>query len=204
MSPFAWENDVVPVERGPEPGGLGGAYRAFGETLRGLRTIPESAYDGTDNGAPPLSSSAATVSMNVICTGPGDVDSDGVPDASDNCPNNANPGQEDNDSDGIGDVCDPDDDNDGYSETAEGAIGTADNDNCTAGSGPGPNTDAWPPDMDLSNAVNISDLVPFKAHFGATDPGDPIYDARFDLDVSGNINISDLVPFKVHFGMNCT
>ena len=38
MSPFAWEDDIVQVERGPEPGGLGGAYRAFGETLRGLRT----------------------------------------------------------------------------------------------------------------------------------------------------------------------
>jgi NADH-quinone oxidoreductase subunit I len=38
VSPFAWEDDVVQVERGPEPGGLGGAYRAFGETLRGLRT----------------------------------------------------------------------------------------------------------------------------------------------------------------------
>ena len=38
MSPFAWDDDVVQVERGPEPGGLGGAYRAFGETLRGLRT----------------------------------------------------------------------------------------------------------------------------------------------------------------------
>src|SRR3954463_12801868 len=30
--------EVVEVQRGPEPGGLGGAYRAFGETLRGLKT----------------------------------------------------------------------------------------------------------------------------------------------------------------------
>ena len=30
--------DYYTVERGPEPGGLGGAYRAFGETLRGLKT----------------------------------------------------------------------------------------------------------------------------------------------------------------------
>ena len=28
-------------------------------------------------------------------------------DASDNCPNNANPGQQDADADGTGDVCDP-------------------------------------------------------------------------------------------------
>ncbi len=30
--------DVVVVQRGPSPGGAGGAYRAFGETLRGLKT----------------------------------------------------------------------------------------------------------------------------------------------------------------------
>ena len=30
--------EVVEVQRGPEPGGIGGAYRAFGETLRGLKT----------------------------------------------------------------------------------------------------------------------------------------------------------------------
>ncbi|HEU4980493.1 MAG TPA: NADH-quinone oxidoreductase subunit NuoI, partial [Solirubrobacterales bacterium] len=30
--------DVISIQRGPKPGGLGGAYRAFGETLRGLRT----------------------------------------------------------------------------------------------------------------------------------------------------------------------
>ena len=32
------ESDVISVQRGPKPGGAGGAYRAFGETLRGLRT----------------------------------------------------------------------------------------------------------------------------------------------------------------------
>ena len=35
-----------------------------------------------------------------------DSDSDGIPDDEDNCPNDANPGQEDTDGDGPGDVCD--------------------------------------------------------------------------------------------------
>jgi hypothetical protein len=36
-----------------------------------------------------------------------DADGDGIGDATDNCPNVANPGQEDSDGDGIGDACDP-------------------------------------------------------------------------------------------------
>ena len=36
--PYRLSDDVITVQRGPEPGGLGGAYRTFGATLRGLRT----------------------------------------------------------------------------------------------------------------------------------------------------------------------
>lgn len=39
-----------------------------------------------------------------------DRDGDGVPDVSDNCPDDANPDQRDADNDGIGAVCDPDED----------------------------------------------------------------------------------------------
>lgn len=42
-----------------------------------------------------------------------DADHDGVPDDTDNCPNNANSDQADADNDGIGDVCDNDIDGDG-------------------------------------------------------------------------------------------
>ncbi|MBX5468791.1 MAG: NADH-quinone oxidoreductase subunit NuoI [Thermoleophilaceae bacterium] len=36
---YPWSEDVITVERGPEPGGVGGAYRVLGETLRGLKTV---------------------------------------------------------------------------------------------------------------------------------------------------------------------
>jgi NADH-quinone oxidoreductase subunit I len=38
VNPYHLEEDVIAVQRGPEPGGLGGVYRTFGETLRGLKT----------------------------------------------------------------------------------------------------------------------------------------------------------------------
>jgi len=53
-----------------------------------------------------------------------DTDGDGIPDSSDNCPNDANPLQENNDGDSQGDVCDPDDDNDGLTDVDEGILGT--------------------------------------------------------------------------------
>jgi NADH-quinone oxidoreductase subunit I len=40
-------DDAVVVQRGPEPGGTGGAYRAFGETLRGLKTTFARWVEGT-------------------------------------------------------------------------------------------------------------------------------------------------------------
>ena len=38
MSPWDPSGDVIEVGRGQEAGGLGAVYRAFGETLRGLKT----------------------------------------------------------------------------------------------------------------------------------------------------------------------
>lgn len=45
-APYLDSADVVEVQRGPEPGGVGGAYRAFGETLRGLKTTMSRLIEG--------------------------------------------------------------------------------------------------------------------------------------------------------------
>jgi hypothetical protein len=48
-----------------------------------------------------------------------DSDGDTIADVSDNCPMVANPGQQNFDGDALGDACDADDDDDGYSDDAE-------------------------------------------------------------------------------------
>lgn len=64
---------------------------------------PAPAAPGTPPGAPPPSGAPPA---------PSDIDSDGVPDASDNCPTAPNRNQLNVDGDAQGDACDPDDDND--------------------------------------------------------------------------------------------
>ncbi len=53
-----------------------------------------------------------------------DADVDGIPDGADNCLNTPNGNQANNDGDALGDVCDPDDDNDGQSDADEISCGS--------------------------------------------------------------------------------
>jgi hypothetical protein len=86
-----------------------------------------------------------------------DSDSDGIPDASDNCPTVPNPDQADADSDGIGDACDADFDGDGDGIAAQ-------SDNCPTVANPYQADldndgigDACDPDIDGDDIPNSSD-----------------------------------------------
>ena len=57
-----------------------------------------------------------------------DSDSDGIPDATDNCPNAANPDQTDANSNGIGDVCEQDQDQDGIPDATDNCLTIANTD----------------------------------------------------------------------------
>ncbi len=133
-----------------------------------------------------------------------DDDNDTVPDVQDNCPLTANANQSDLDGDGIpgtqpalgdlfgGDVCDIDDDGDKFPDLLELFMGTNPRDPC-------PNTpamndedpDAWPPDFNDDQVVNIIDVGDLSDYFNSQQ-GDPNYNRRHDLNADGKINIVDV------------
>ena len=105
--------------------------------------------------------------------------------------------------DGLGDACDADDDDDGYADVDESAIGTVGDDNC-AGI-PGPGGDGWPADFDMNAVINLTDLFNVLPPYFGSSTGDPDYSERRDLVPDGVINLSDV--FKVlppTFGQTCT
>lgn len=75
-----------------------------------------------------------------------DADKDGVSNTLDNCPNTPNTDQLDTDGDGIGNVCDTDDDNDGYTDEIEAICGYNPLDSTN-----------YPPDFDGDGVIDCLD-----------------------------------------------
>ena len=82
----------------------GTAWSALGSGMNGPVNLL-AVYNGELIAGGSFSTAGGNISANWARWGPIDSDADGVPDCMDNCPDIANPGQEDCDGDGYGDVC---------------------------------------------------------------------------------------------------
>ncbi|MBI3975066.1 MAG: thrombospondin type 3 repeat-containing protein, partial [Armatimonadetes bacterium] len=153
---------------------------------------------------PPGENVTCTITNDDVPQDPNDIDLDGVPNASDNCPSVFNPEQENFDDDPDGDACDPDDDNDGFLDVAEQFMGTDTLNRCnfTTNLNDEP-LDAFPPDTNDSMNVDIFDVLAMKPHFASPLPN-PDYSARHDLDADGDVDIFDVLQFKPYFDTTCT
>jgi hypothetical protein len=139
----------------------GGSSISHWDTIAFPNQLMEPAINGdlTHNVTPPYDMTLAV--MRDIGWFP-DTDVDGIANASDNCPNDANADQLDNDHDNLGDVCDPDDDNDGVPDATDNCplVANADQAN-NDGDAQG---DACDPDDDNDGVLDAADNCPFTAN----------------------------------------
>lgn len=116
-----------------------------------------------------------------------DADADGVPDATDNCPNAANADQLDADNDDVGDVCDCD------------LLGCSDGNPCTDDVCDGANC-SFP-----NNTIACDDGDPGTENDVCTNgfcAGTPIT-IFGDINGSGTVNLDDILCILACFGSNC-
>ena len=101
----------------------------------------------------------------------------------------------DTDADGMGDACDADDDNDTWSDAAEGVIGTNPLLSCGA--------NAWPADINSNGFVDTADISVLTGQFGNAVP--PAL-ARHDIapeSPDGFVDTQDIARLTALFGLGC-
>jgi subtilisin family serine protease len=123
---------------------------------------------------------------------PPDADGDLIPDLIDNCGSLPNPDQVNTDGDALGDLCDPDDDNDGCSDAGELAHVPA--------MDPLDKTDF--PDIDGSGMVDFPDFLVILASWNTT-PASPWWYAAADIDLDGMIGFPDFLALLAAWGVSC-
>lgn len=184
------------------------AYNEDGDVIPGFAAFSLETGQSSDSFAVPNPLSGAEdvdyfytfVDGHLEGTAPPDTDGDGVPDAEDNCPNEANTDQADGDGDGIGDACDADRDGDGVGNGADNCPDLANaNQADLDGDGLG---DACDSDRDGDGVANGSDNCPNNPNPDQADSdGDGLGDAcdapaptplRCDVDGDRDIDYLDL------------
>jgi hypothetical protein len=179
-----------------------------------IATIPAyNTWGPSDNGWDDAAVNAATVNPVLVINPLPDADDDGVPDESDNCPDEPNPNQDDtdegggdgvgdacdncpddfnpaqqnHDSDALGDVCDPDDDNDGICDPEESDPSCSGSDICP-----------YDPDNDGDGDAICGDIdnCPGVENPGQEDigDGDGVGDACDNCPYDDNLNQRDRFP----------
>ena len=172
-------------------------FDAMGIMVAQVNTnMPDSDFDGTIDGCE-------------------DNDGDGFRNSADNCPDWPNPSQ----SPPNWTIPSGDTDCDGYHATsvftpraAESTIGTLGTTRCAANSGTNnePLPDAWPPDLNDNQLVNVGDITAFNFAFGKTTGQAPVNFAgtltpiaRWDLNGSGLVNVSDVLQLNPFMFKRC-
>jgi hypothetical protein len=124
-----------------------------------------------------------------------DTDADGLANTADNCPTVANPDQLNTDGDTLGDACDADDDNDGFSDVVEISAGTNPLLKC--------GVDAWPADISNDGFSDTADIGALTAVFGQSVPPAPARRNIAPDPPDGFVDTGDIGRMTGLFGQSC-
>jgi len=128
----------------------------------------------------------------------GDADNDNEWDPFDNCPTTVNHDQLNTDGDTLGNACDPDDDNDGFSDAVETSVGTDPLLDC--------GVDAWPADINNDGFSDITDISALGSSFGKAVPPLGPAPARHNIapdPPDSFVDITDISRMGGFFGKGC-